>query len=167
VTRWLSERFKRVSACDISASHIDIARRYMRGAGRSNVDFRLIAELDEIEHLPATDFFYTMIVLQHNPPPLIEVIIRGLAGALKPGGYGLFQVPTHRSNYRFSVEEYLASLSNLGMPHHIEMHIMPMDRVFSIIHEAGCIPVQVFEDDWAGPGYESFSFLIHKPEKPG
>ena len=87
-------------------------------------------------------------------------------GLFLAGGYGLFQVPTYRDRYRFSVNEYLASLSAPAMQHHIEMHIMPMERVFSTIHGAGCIPVQVFQDTWAGPGYESFSFLIHKPENP-
>ena len=164
VTRWLSERFSRVVACDISDSHIQLARKYVADEGRDNISFNLIGSIEEIENLPPAEFFYSVLVLQHNPPPIIEVIVSSLAKALKPGGYGLFQVPTHCDGYSFSVGQYLARLANPAAKRSIEMHLLPKERAFKLIHETGCLPVDVFEDDWAGPDYESLSFLIHKPE---
>jgi len=105
------------------------------------------------------------MVLQHNPPPIIEVIVSSLAKALKPGGYGLFQVPTHCDGYAFSVGQYLARLANPMAERSIEMHLLPMDRALNLIHDLGCIPVDVSKNECAGPYYESFSFLIHKPEE--
>ena len=165
VTRWLSERFSRVVACDISDSHIQLASKYVADEGRNNVSFNAIGSIEDMENLPPAEFFYSVLVLQHNPPPIIEVIVSGLANALKPGGYGLFQVPTHCEGYSFSVRQYLARLANPVAERSIEMHLLPKDRAFNLIHDMGCIPVDVIEDGWAGPEYESFRFLIHKPEE--
>lgn len=165
VTRWLSERFYRVVASDISDSHIQLARTYLADEGRRNVGFKSIGSIEDLEKLPPAEFFYSVMVLQHNPPPIIELIVSSLAKALKPGGYGLFQVPTYCDGYSFSVGQYLARLANPMAERNIEMHLLPMDRALKMIHDLGCIPVDVSKNECAGPDYESFSFLIHKPEE--
>jgi hypothetical protein len=43
------------------------------------------------------------------------------------------------------------------------MHLLPQPRVFDLIANAGCIPVEVFEDEWAGPGFLSNTFVVRKP----
>ena len=163
VTRWLSQRFARIVACDISGSHIELARKYLAEEGRTNIEFRLIDSMESIEGLPKTDFFYSVIVLQHNPPPIIEIIVAALANSLNPGGYGFFQVPAHCDGYSFSVEQYLARLKNPAAERRIEMHVLQIDRTFRLVFDAGCVVADVLEDDFAGPGFRSFSYLIHRP----
>ena len=109
------------------------------------------------------DFFYCIIVLQHNPPPVIEHTLSRLARALRPGGVGMFQVPTFRAGYTFAVEPYLKSLRAPGARRDIEMHVLPIDRVHRVIFEAGCVPLDVIADAWAGPDQSSSTFLIHRP----
>lgn len=162
VTRALAARFSQVIGCDISSSHIGLAKNYLNETGCKNVNFKLIGDLKDIENLPKVDFFYSVIVLQHNPPPIIEVIVTQLAKSLKPGGYGFFQVPTYREGYSFAVKEYLAALTNPNATKNIEMHLLPKRRAFELISSAGCVVVDDIEDDWAGQGYQSFSFLIHR-----
>jgi hypothetical protein len=89
--------------------------------------------------------------------------VTNLAHALKPGGYGVFQAPTYRPGYKFSVGSYLNALADPAAPRHIEMHLLPKSRAFRLIHDAGCVLVDVFEDDWAGSGFESHTFVVHKP----
>ena len=163
VTRWLSAEFKHVAAFDISQGHLTLARRYVREAGCRNVSFHRIRNLADIENLPVASFFYTAIVLQHNPPPVIEVILRGLAGSLRPGGYGFFQVPTYRDGYRFRVKGYIQHLAFPMLRPYMEMHVLPPDRVFSVLRECGCVVVKAVRDNFVGPRYDSYSFLIHKP----
>ena len=49
------------------------------------------------------DVSYSIIVLQHNPPPVIAFIVEALIHSLNPGGVAFFQVPTYRRGYTFSL----------------------------------------------------------------
>jgi 2-polyprenyl-3-methyl-5-hydroxy-6-metoxy-1,4-benzoquinol methylase len=69
VSRWLAERFGTVIACDISNSHMELARKFVADNAVNNVAFRIIQGIGDIESLPPAEFFYSVIVLQHNPPP--------------------------------------------------------------------------------------------------
>lgn len=163
VTRWLSERFRTVHARDISAPHLRLAREHVAQAGRDNVDFKQITALSELDSLPQVDLIYCIIVLQHNPPPIIEHTIARLARALRPGGVCVFQVPTYREGYSFGVERYLKTLRNVGRPKSIEMHVLPAARVYRAIFDAGCVPLDVIADGWAGPDQRSSTFIIIRP----
>ncbi len=163
VTRWLADRFRKVHAFDISPPHLSIARKYVETAAVGNVEFSHVVSIGDLDRLPAVDFFYCIIVLQHNPPPVIEHTISRLARALRPGGVGVFQVPTYRAGYAFAVEPYLKSLRAPGARRDIEMHVLPIDRVHRVVFEAGCVPLDVIADAWAGPDQSSSTFLIHRP----
>ena len=51
----------------------------------------------DIEGLPKADVIYSVIVLQHNPPPIMAIIVRQFMKGLNPGGVAYFQLPTYRA----------------------------------------------------------------------
>jgi len=161
VTYWLAKRFETVLGYDISKSHLQLAKQYLNGIGIQNVSLKYISQPQEIGNFPKVDVVYSVIVLQHNPPPIIRLIIQELIRALRSGGIAFFQVPTYRLGYRFSLEEYLAGEATRG---HMEMHVLPQNEIFEIVsREQGKI-VEVLEDAWPGLRYgeRSNTFVIQK-----
>jgi SAM-dependent methyltransferase len=161
VTRWLAGQFEWVCAVDISAPHLELAREYLASAGRSNVGFVQLRDVSDLEALPQVDLVYTILVLQHNPPPIIALTLRHLLGAIAHGGAAIFQLPTYSPDYSFRIEEYLRDAVNHER-NGIEMHALPQRKVFEIIAGSGCEVVEVSTDDAAGPGWISNTFLVRK-----
>jgi SAM-dependent methyltransferase len=165
VTWHLARRFSHVIGIDISESMISAANAYMRKHQTGNVSFRLLKEVEDIDELPSCDLFFSQIVLQHNPPPLIARIIKSAIRNLRPGGFALFQVPTYRKNYRFEVNEYLSAKKGIGNAAKMayEMHIIPQRDLFRIIHDAGGLLVEIYEDtNTGGADWLSNTLLIQK-----
>jgi 2-polyprenyl-3-methyl-5-hydroxy-6-metoxy-1,4-benzoquinol methylase len=94
MTPWLARHFRRTIATDVSLSHLNVARQVMVAHPWANVELRLVDAVEAIERLPRFNCFFTMIVLQHNPPPVIRWLLNAMLGKLKIGGIGFFQVPT-------------------------------------------------------------------------
>jgi SAM-dependent methyltransferase len=162
VTHWLAGIFERVHGFDISQPHLQIARRFMDSHDIHNVDLRQVDEISDLSDLPKVDFLYSVIVLQHNPPPVISYTIRQFIRALNPGGVALFQVPTYRLGYSFSLPAYLSSPADDS---EIEMHVLPQKPIFDILWEEGGKPLEVIEDDWTGVRHlkeVSTTFLVQK-----
>lgn len=161
VTRWLAERFDKVYGYDISRAHLEGAGDYLSRKGLRNVTLRHIGSPADVAQLEAVDLVYSVIVLQHNPPPVIAMIVRGLLTALRPGGVAYFQVPTYQRGYSFSTANYLADHRGLqGM----EMHVLPQAEVFDIAAQSGAQVLEVFEDSWTGiiDGGRSNTFIVRK-----
>ena len=149
----------RVIAYDISEPHLRLARARAAALGRSNI--RTVAIGDALpDEFEACDLFYSRIVLQHNPPPIIGLVLQKLIRALKPGGMGIFQVPTYGVGYSFNLREFLQS----PQPHDMEMHCFPQADLFSLVTQAGARLVEVREDD--APGHRNLfisnNFVIRK-----
>lgn len=160
VTRWLAKSFERVHACDISEPHLRLAREHLENAGCRNVTFHRIASLASLDELPPAELVFSVIVLQHNPPPLIAHMLRRLMGALQPGGVAFFQVPTYARGYRFEVAKYLRSRARTDS---VEMHVLPQRNVFSIVAELSCEVLEVLPDACVGdPDWISNTFLVRK-----
>ena len=161
VTRPLSKLFASVEAFDISRAHIDIAEKGFRENGIENVNLHNIASLDDLESLPKVDVVFSVIVLQHNPPPVIATIYRKLLGALNPGGVAFVQIPTYRKGYSFDPETYLESNFKEG---ELEMHYLPQRAIFEIAFDAGCVVVEVIEDYFTGrpPNELSNTIMVRK-----
>jgi SAM-dependent methyltransferase len=160
VTFHLSKIFKSVIGCDISKQHLKIAEEYIKKANVSNVSFQNIFSPAEIYNLKDIDVVFSIIVLQHNPPPVIAEYVKALLSILNHNGVAFLQVPTYRRNYRFSVDEYLEIIDNNdGM----EMHVIPQSALFKIIMDTNCILREIREDNWTGH-YEFISnnMLIQK-----
>jgi hypothetical protein len=117
-----------------------------------------LASLDE---LPPVDLVFSVIVLQHNPPPLIAHVLRKLLGTLRPGGVAFFQVPTYARGYRFETAKYLRSKPRTDC---VEMHVLPQAEVFSIVASSACETLEVLPDSCVGdPDWISNTFLVRKP----
>ncbi len=161
ITRHLAEQFEQVFAYDISLAHLRCAEDYFVTQKISNVELQQLRRVQDVAALPKVDVAYSMIVLQHNPPPVIGYIIDGLLRSLNPGGVAFFQVPTYRLGYNFSVANYLVTdLSKNEM----EMHVLPQSRIFEIVYGAGGRVLEVMDDGWTGIRYKEVSntFVVQK-----
>ncbi|MCF8127328.1 MAG: class I SAM-dependent methyltransferase [Deltaproteobacteria bacterium] len=161
VTFWLAEKFETVTGYDISRSHLQLARRYLDESGIQNVSLHHIGKPEEIRDFPKVDAVYSVMVLQHNPPPVIRLVIQELIRALNPGGIAFFQVPTYRLQYRFSLEEYLESESKTD---EMEMHVLPQNEIFEIVDKEQGKLVEILEDGYTGSTYGERSniFIVQK-----
>ncbi|WBH15170.1 class I SAM-dependent methyltransferase [Sphingomonas radiodurans] len=152
VTRHLAKRFDRVIAVDISPGNLALCRRYMEDEGVANVETVLVQGVHDFASLPTFDFFYSVIVLQHNSPPVQRFILESLLSKLRPAGQFLFQAVADRPGYAFDVDRYLASA-----PPEMEVHSLPMPAIMEVIRSSGLVADSVRLDPWAG-FYGSYTF---------
>ena len=166
VTNWLSEHFNQVYAYDISSSHLAQAKD-LQSEKHRNIEWLQLHVLDDLNNLKPADLIYSIIVLQHNPPPLIGRTIEALLKTLNKGGVAVFQVPTYRMGYQFDTDQYLngndQDLNDYGDD--IEMHFFPQREVFEIVRREQCVILEVLEDAHIGFHYHdrSNTFVVLKP----
>lgn len=146
VTRPLAEIFGTVLGLDVSEPHLRLAEAHAKDCGLTNVTFRRIAEVADYATLPEADFFYSRIVLQHNPPPVQKAILAAVLGRLAPGGIALFQVLSRSEGYSYRLAE------DLDLPAgEMEMHVLPQRDVFEVLQRLGFSVVEVQADTCCGP----------------
>lgn len=163
VTGAFAARCATVTGADISPAHLAVAQDHCRRQRLENAAFRRIERLDDIAALPEADLVFSVIVLQHNPPPVMAAILERLAGRVAEGGYLWVQCPTYGTSYSYALEDDLA-----GHPGTMEMHVLPQAAVYRILGEAGLALLEVQLDDHVGRSdWESHSFLARRPRGPG
>lgn len=154
----LAEAFQQVVAVDISAQHLARAQDRRAKIGRRNVKFSHLETLSGIAALKPVDLFYSAIVLQHNPPPVMAAMLTKLLEKVRVGGYALFQLPTYRRDYRFTVATYMED-NNAVM----EMHVLEARRVFAILKALNYDLLEVHEDYCVGaPVFLSQTFFARR-----
>jgi SAM-dependent methyltransferase len=158
VTVHLAKVFKKVVAVDISPGNLDLCKVNAARFNASNVTTFLLTHPSQLSSLPRCEFFYSVIVLQHNPPPVASFCLDQLLGLVKPGGAALFQVPTHTPGYSFDLTSYLEASNN---DQKMEMHCIPMQKVFSLLARHGFIVMETLADDWT-PFAGSHTFFAVK-----
>jgi len=133
LTRWLAPHFARVTGIDVSPAHITLARSHVaRYPG--HVDFLQLRRLDDLDRLPPAQAFFSFIVLQHNPPPVMEAILERIFNRLDSGAIAYFELPTYIPGYQFDVREYLRQHeSSVDM----EIHALPQAAVYDIADRSG------------------------------
>lgn len=162
VTRWLAPLFRHVDGIDVSPGHLAIARQQLAKSGIDNVSLTHLTGIGELRQIFGYDAFFSVLVLQHNPPPLIAYMLMQLLTNLAPGGVGFFQVPTYAVGYSFQVEDYLSTRVAEETP--IEMHVLPQRDVMKIVYGTGCRVLEVREDDSTGIAETiSNTFFVEKP----
>ncbi len=159
VTMALAKRFALVIAYDISEGHLSLAERRAQEVGVFNCRFQICPDR-LITSLSPCDFFFSRIVFQHNPPPVIYHLIKNALRALNPDGIAIFQVPTYRIGYRFSINEWLSADHALDM----QMHCIPQEAVFQIVADEKCVALEVREDNSTGAPNQFISntFIVRK-----
>ena len=155
----MARHFEAYHAMDISQPHLDLAKSRAQECGRENIEFLNVTNLEAMA-LPSCDLFYSRIVLQHNPPPIIAQILRRAMTSLNPGGIAMFQVPVHKKNYAFSIDTYLKDTEE-GL---MEMHALPQNKVFEIFRNADCNVLEVREDNATESPtvFVSMTFIVQK-----
>jgi 2-polyprenyl-3-methyl-5-hydroxy-6-metoxy-1,4-benzoquinol methylase len=159
VTKHLAERFDTVIAIDISQAHLKICESHLNACGIKNVEYMVLKNPESINDLTPYDYFFSTIVLQHNPPPVQKYLLDKLLWKARQGAGALFQLPTGALNYSFDVDQYLSSTERTG-----EMHCLPMRNVFSVLEKNGFSPHEVRMDGWTG-WYGSHTFFATKTKR--
>lgn len=140
VTLALVGQFPQVVGCDVSEPHLALARQEAEARGVGNIAWHRSTP-DRLMPQGRWDLWFSRLVLQHNPPPVIAHLLRLAFAGLAPGGLAIFQVPTHCNGYRFSVAGYLAETK----PATMEMHPLPQAHVFALAAQAGLDVLEVRE----------------------
>jgi hypothetical protein len=111
------------------------------------------------------DYFYSVMVLQHNPPPLINKILELIFGKLRDGGFAYFQIPVAaRRRYEFNIEDYLKRSESDKAT--MEMHILPQRQLFGLLERSGLRVLDFQIDGYSGPAFQSVSILAQKALRP-
>lgn len=137
----LGKRCQHVLGVDISSTHLREAKENIERERLKNVDLSLIGSVDAIGELPEFDLVFSILVLQHNSPPVILAILKELCSRVKSGGYLYIQTQTYRSNYRYDAE---SDLEDTSMK--MAMHVLPQNIFLQTIQDAGLILLEVTED---------------------
>lgn len=159
VTMALAPRLRRIYGYDISRTHLRWAEERARQLGVTNVSLR-DCSASVLPDLASCDLYYSRLVFQHNPPPVIVELIRRALHSLRAGGLAVFQVPTYISDYRFRLREWLDHGDFLDM----EMHCLPQSKIFEVISQAASVPLEVREDAATGESGKMVSntFVVRK-----
>jgi SAM-dependent methyltransferase len=139
------KRFKHADCFDISEPHLEYARKRAIEVNAKRVSFHR-AVMEAGFGLQSCDFFYSSIVFQHNPPPLIVELIRSALRSLRSNGIAMFQVPTYIAGYHFDLRKWLKTDHDLDM----QMHCIPQAIVYSLVRQEGCTLLEVRENGAAG-----------------
>lgn len=145
VTKQLATHFQAVTAVDISEPHLSLATKYMEASGLQNVRFVHLQRPADLDDISQVGLFYSVIVFQHNPPPVAFDLLRRCLLRVKPGGFSFFQIPTFKKDYCFAVESYVPDI--LGR---MEMHVVPQTKVLSLLQQSGFEILEVLEDGAVG-----------------
>ena len=160
ITSYLAEAFSKVIAADISGEHLKLAKTHFGEKGIQNVELQHWLTIDLIGELPQVDIIYSIITLQHNPPPVMVWMLSSLLSKLRSGGVAYIQIPTYKNGYFFEAERYLAS----EPPDTLEMHYLPQPDIFRLIAEVDCVCLEIREDGMLADEDKTLSntFLIQK-----
>ncbi len=145
ITPFLAEKFERVIGVDVSPANLELCRQRLAEHGARNVELVQLRALEDLADLPSFDLLYSMIVLQHNSPPVQRYMLNALLPKVQTGGGALFQAATNHLDYRFDAARYLQT--PVGG---IEMHALPQHIVFAALREAGLTVQEVAMDSWTG-----------------
>lgn len=161
VTHCLAKEFSHVHAYDISASHIEVARGFVDEQGIGNVTFHLVEQRSDLASLNDFDFFFSIIVLQHNPPPVILEILERAFRGLRPNGLAIFQVPIYHRHYQFDQETYWTKVAERR---EMEMHFVPQRAILTLADRCGLVPLEVRNDNAIGMYADAISstFVLQK-----
>jgi 2-polyprenyl-3-methyl-5-hydroxy-6-metoxy-1,4-benzoquinol methylase len=161
VTAHLAQRFTRVVAVDISPGNLALCERRMKQLALHNVKTVLLKSPDQIAQLPPFDFFYSIIVLQHNPPPIQKIMLEAILARLSSGGQCLFQTPdTFHGGYSFSANAHLSSEQLT-----LDMHCLPKVVVLKLLRDHGMNVLDVQPDPWTG-SFGSYTYFAVRPSFP-
>ena len=156
ITAHLAKRFDKVIAVDISPGNLALCERHLAECGVNNVQTVLLTSPEQLLELGKFDFFYSVIVLQHNPPPVQKVLLEYILANIRPGGGCFFQTCGALNSYAFNVDDYL----NTEVAE-MDVHCLPKPVVLRLLHEKGLQVRDVEIDTWVGT-FGSYTYFATK-----
>jgi SAM-dependent methyltransferase len=160
ITIALARHFRNCVGVDISSTHLALAARKAASEGLANVSLSLLD--DYLGGQTSFDLLYSLIALQHNPPPLMYRMLKAFLGRLNEGGVAVFQIPCVIWDYRFRIADFLKKRAD-----EMTMHALPQRYVFRALAESGCVPLEVSLYGQIGPAGLSYLFVAQKVGKSG
>lgn len=154
----LAEVFDHVTGFDISPGNLRECEALIKANGIENITTTLMNDIAQVNQAPDFDVLFSLIVLQHNPPPVQKYILDALLSKVRPGGVAYFQLPTALPGYSFNAEDYLDEKAKV-----MEMHAVPMHAVLALLRAHGFELREVLQDQFTGMS-GSHSFMAVKSE---
>lgn len=142
----LARKYQVLLALDISAKHLQVAESYAAEVGQRNIEFKHLDCIEDLDTIGEFDVLYSVIVLQHNAPPVMVRMLKSLLRQLRKGGIAYIQIPTYQAKYRFSMDDYLKIKNRQKM----EMHFLPQMELFKLFQDYRCQILEVREDNSIG-----------------
>jgi len=146
ITQHLARQFDHVIAIDISEGNLAECKSMAEAEGLTNIEPFLLHSVSDLKDLPEFDFLFSLIVLQHDPPPVQKFILDLLLEKIAKGGGFLVQTQTFDPDYQFDLKAYLASDAAETM----EMHSLPMHEVMGLAAKHGFTMREVLPDNITG-----------------
>lgn len=148
ITKPLATYFDRVLGVDISPGNLAQCQLRLAQANIQNVQTLLLQSPEQISNIGPIDAFVSVIVLQHNPPPLQHYLLDQVLGLLRPGGVAFFQTATFNPGYGYQVEFHLGLEKQQFEDW--SLHCLPQQRIFRLLDQHGLDLIEVVEDGQSG-----------------
>jgi len=144
----------KIIGLDISQSHLDLARQAVPNGEFLKVTSDTLPVLDN-----NPDVIFSLIVLQHNRPPLIKKYVKQLLQILNSGGFAILHIPYNIDNYTYDDTCIKGRIA-------MEMHCVPKQDILCIIDSEGCILLGEDPTDRCGSkSIQNTTYVIQKPNK--
>lgn len=166
LTQALAGYFFHVTGVDVAAPMIEQAQKHNRCGERVSYHHNPASDLKLFAD-DSFDFVYSIITLQHIPPPLIRGYLKEFCRVCRPGGVIFFQLPTHgpERSWRYSWYPPTAwmrikrlFLKKTALMPEMTMNGLKKDEVLSILHRFGAERIQATPYNATGD-LKSFSYL--------
>jgi 2-polyprenyl-3-methyl-5-hydroxy-6-metoxy-1,4-benzoquinol methylase len=154
LTQPLAGCFEKVVAVDISPGNLAICRDHLRQAGTQNVETLLLQDPHAIRQIRSIDAFVSLIVLQHNPPPIQHYLLEEIFRKVNPGGLCYFQTATYNPDYFYTVDAHMG-LDDAAF-NAWSMHCLPMARILALLRKYDFEVLEVIEDGQSGGIHNKF-----------
>lgn len=163
LTKPLASLCEKVYALDISPGNLKVCQDYLKDAGVDNVKTALLTSPTDIGDIELVDAFVSLIVLQHNPPPIQYFILNKILAKIRPNGVAFFQTATYNPGYHYSIDMHMAL--NEEQFDSWSMHCLPMRHIMQLLKAHDFDVLEVIEDGLTGGLHKKFhshSFLARK-----
>jgi len=148
ITKPLSPLFEHVVAADISPGNLAQCEKRLDAADISNVERVLLQSPAHIESIREIDAFLSVIVLQHNPPPVQHYLLNSILRNMNTGGIAFFQTATFNPGYAYQIPFHL-SLHKEAFESW-SLHCLPMRYILKLLQTHGLELLEVIEDGQTG-----------------
>jgi len=142
-----------VYSVDFSPKHLSEASAIYEEKQVKNAECIEIGDLSDLDNLPHSNLIYSLIVLQHNTPPVMAVIVSKLLASLKYEGIAVLHIPIAYPNYYFDPIQYLNSEQS-GKK--MEVHILPKNNINELAALNRCSILATYSNGGAGDYYSEW-----------